>query len=378
MKKLKILLPTTGLDIGGAETHVTELAKQLKEMGHQPIVMSSGGIYVEELKNYDISHVECPLNSKSPMDIIASINGFNNAVKIYQPDIIHTHGRIAALISKLVSLRFKIPFMSTSHALFTYRWPLKHLTFWGDEIIAISNDAKQHLIRHFDVDADKITVITNGINMKRFHPDADHHEIEKELALRKTSKKVVYISRLTGPLVDIANMVVDIAPKLKNHFKDIEIIIVGDGEGLNSIKQHAEGIENNKHYIKIIGKRTDIPNILNMADVVIAVGRTAIEAMAMEKSIILAGGEGYLGILTEDKFHLAQETNFTGRNIGIIESDSQLFEDVKQILELPKNDVKDRGSFFRKKVMELYSVEEMARQTVEVYHKLLRVRGDKR
>ena len=42
MKELKILLPTTRLDIGGAETHVLGLAKQLKRMGHYPIIISSG------------------------------------------------------------------------------------------------------------------------------------------------------------------------------------------------------------------------------------------------------------------------------------------------------------------------------------------------
>ena len=43
---MKILMATMGMDIGGAETHIVELSKQLKSQGHDVIIVSNGGVYV--------------------------------------------------------------------------------------------------------------------------------------------------------------------------------------------------------------------------------------------------------------------------------------------------------------------------------------------
>ena len=40
---MKILMATMGLDIGGAETHIVELAKELKHQGHDVAIISNGG-----------------------------------------------------------------------------------------------------------------------------------------------------------------------------------------------------------------------------------------------------------------------------------------------------------------------------------------------
>ena len=45
MKKYKILMALMGLEIGGAETHVVELSKELKKQGYDIIVASNGGVY---------------------------------------------------------------------------------------------------------------------------------------------------------------------------------------------------------------------------------------------------------------------------------------------------------------------------------------------
>ena len=44
MKKYKILMALMGLEIGGAETHVVELSKELKKQGYDIIVASNGGV----------------------------------------------------------------------------------------------------------------------------------------------------------------------------------------------------------------------------------------------------------------------------------------------------------------------------------------------
>ena len=51
--KYKVLMTLMGLDIGGAETHVVELSKELKKQGYDIIVASNGGVYESAQCNED-------------------------------------------------------------------------------------------------------------------------------------------------------------------------------------------------------------------------------------------------------------------------------------------------------------------------------------
>ena len=46
---MKILMALNGLDIGGAETHVVELSKEIQRRGHEVVMVSSGGVYQKEV-----------------------------------------------------------------------------------------------------------------------------------------------------------------------------------------------------------------------------------------------------------------------------------------------------------------------------------------
>ena len=62
---MKILMATMGMDIGGAETHIVELSKQLKSQGHDVIIVSNGGVYVPEITAVGIRHYQAPLNRRN-------------------------------------------------------------------------------------------------------------------------------------------------------------------------------------------------------------------------------------------------------------------------------------------------------------------------
>ena len=61
---MKILMATMGLDIGGAETHIVELAKALQRMGHRVTIASNGGVYVPEIEAAGIRHIKVPMHTE--------------------------------------------------------------------------------------------------------------------------------------------------------------------------------------------------------------------------------------------------------------------------------------------------------------------------
>ena len=60
------------LDIGGAETHIVELSKELRRNGNEVVVVSNGGVYVSELADAGIRHYCAPMHRRNIFSMIKS------------------------------------------------------------------------------------------------------------------------------------------------------------------------------------------------------------------------------------------------------------------------------------------------------------------
>ena len=146
---MKILMSLMQLDIGGAETHVVELAKELKRRGHEIIITSNGGAYVSELENFGIRHFTVPLQNKNPKNVLCAFKLLKKIIKEEKPDVVHSHARIPSFIIGKLWKKMKFPFVTTAHWVFTTKYGLKYITDWGEKTLAVSDDIKTYLIDMF-------------------------------------------------------------------------------------------------------------------------------------------------------------------------------------------------------------------------------------
>lgn len=365
---MNILLPTMTLDIGGAETHIVELAISLKKRGLNPYVISSGGVYQKKLMEGGVEVFNAPLDSKSPSSIIKSVKVINRIIDEKKIDIIHAHGRIPSLNGKISSFIKNIPMITTAHAKNTTSFLYKALSFWGEEVIAVSEDIRDHLVENFSINPNRITVISNGINMDTFRPRKSSDNLISELGLGENSKKVLYISRLSGELTLV---VFNLIESFVNMDEDIELIIVGDGEDRAEVEQNVKKMKCDDK-IKVLGKRTDIPELLSISDLVVAVSRSALEAMAMEKNVLLYGGEGYLGLYDIKIKERGMKDNFTGRlSHDYIDKDS-LLQEIKNFFLLDEGTKEKYRVDSREMVEEYYSLDKMVQNTINFYNRVLK------
>ena len=108
------------------------------------------------------------------------------------------------------------------------------------------------------------------------------------------------------------------------------------------------------------GGRTDINKIIAAGDIFVGVSRSALEAMAAAKPVIVAGNEGYIGIFSEDKLEKAQENNFCCRGCEL-SSGELLVRDIKQLLLNSTDEEKtELGAYGREIIFKYYSVKKMA------------------
>lgn len=375
----KILLALMGLEIGGAETHVVELAKGLKKRGFNIIVASNGGVFVKELVNNGIKHYKVPLHNKMPYNVLKSYSLLRKIIIREKIDLVHAHARIPAFICNVLQKQLGFPYVTTAHWVFTTRWGLKYITNWGQKTIAVSEDIKDYLMVNYGVPESLIAVTINGINTETFSPDISFDDIINEFNIDTNNTHIVSTSRLSKDKSDAAFQLVRIAEDLANEIDNLDIIIVGEGNAFANLKALADSVNEKlgRRVIILTGGRTDINKFIALADLFIGISRAALEAMSAEKPVILAGNEGYIGIFDEDKLKISMSTNFTGRGMGMSE-ESLLKEDILEVLlEMDDDQKESMGKFGKSIIDKYYSIDRMVEDNEKVYLEKLNATGGK-
>ena len=370
--KRNILLTLMALEIGGAETHVLELAKGLKKEGFNVFVASNGGIYVDELEREGIKHFKVPLQNKLPTNMLKSYFMLKKIIKEENIDIVHAHARIPAFICGLLHRSMKFPFVTTTHWIFNTSWGLKYITNWGQRTIAVSEDIAKYLTYNYKVNRDNIKVTINGINMETFSPDTNCEDIKKEFSLKDSNFKIVYISRIDRDRSEVAFQLLKILPDLVKSISNLEVIIVGGGNVYNQINARVNEVNEalGRKVVIATGPRTDINKFTRLSDLFIGVSRSALEAMSSARPVIIAGNEGYIGLFDESKLKTAINSNFTCR--GESKSNLQLLKnDILKAVNMTADERDKLGHYSRKIIEEKYSVSVMVNDNIEVYTKLL-------
>lgn len=365
---MKILLATMGLDIGGAETHIVELAGELRRRGHQVTVASNGGVYVPEIEAMGIRHVKIPMHRRSPVLMAKSLILLRRLIREIRPDVVHAHARIPAFLCGLLKKSLDFPFVTTAHWVFETQGLLRVLTDWGQRTIAVSDDIKTYLQDNYKIPDENITVTINGIDTEKFSPRASGSEVRREFKIPEDALVVSHVSRLDESRADAAAALIRIAPALHDRYPDVRILIAGGGNMYEELLHRSEevNIRLGCRCVILTGPRTDINSICAAGDIFVGVSRAALEAMAVERPVVVAGNEGFLGLFDQDKLETGMQGNFCCRGCPAL-TDEGLLDDVITALSLPADECERLSEYGRQVVLDHYSVSRMADDALRVY-----------
>lgn len=171
------------------------------------------------------------------------------------------------------------------------------LSKMANQIVVVSHAVKKSLV-DFGINSNKIKIIYNGLNLKRWNPEIyDKSYLYKEFNVNKNYIKIGiigYLSECKGQDI-LLNTAVYL---LEKGYKNLRFYIIGD-ELFKNENKYKEGlyqiskISNLENYITFTGRRSDIPNILSFLDVIVVCSRcpdslptVVLEAMAMSKVVI--------------------------------------------------------------------------------------------
>ncbi|OON98044.1 MAG: hypothetical protein ATN32_04935 [Candidatus Epulonipiscium fishelsonii] len=360
-------------DIGGVETHILELAKGLKAAGFKPVVASNGGIFEKDLKKLNIKHYKVPLHNKNFINIWKSYWLLKKIIEKEGFDIVHAHARIPAFILGILRKHIEFSFVTSVHAPYNTAMLYKLNSNWGEASLTVSDDLKKYLVENYKFAPTNIIVTINGISTSKFRANINIDNIKKEFNINTSKKIIGHVSRLDKDRSLAAKQLVNIAKTIYKKYPNTQIVIVGDGDEYEMIKNKAEKVNDELgiNYVVMTGPRADINKFTAISDIFVGVSRAALEAMSAECPCILAGNEGYIGIFSKEKLESAIGSNFTCR--GEQKSTQKLLiKDIIKLLNTDEAKLEKLGAYGREIIKEHYSVERMTQDNIKLYKKVLR------
>ena len=382
--KLCVVTHTFLPHVGGIERVVYEQGKRLLQKQFELMVLTNR-IGTEKQYNYDGIRVQC-YNSLSigfrlgipyPIPNVTSYKPFLEAIK--SSDLIHAHGHpyLSSLIASKLAKRYSKPLVLTQHNTFIeYEdsfWDHvellndlaigKQVLELADKIIVVSNATMKYVSR-LGADPEKIKLLHNGVDTRRFKPLAEMREkIRKKLGISRDAVVVLTVRRLVykngiDTLLESAKM----ATKKNSR---LVFLVVGSGPDFGEVKLRAEQwqIQENFRLAGFVSDR-DLPYYYNAADFFVLPSKSgeglplvALEAMACGLPVVATNVGGISEVILE--------------NCGKIVPPDEPEAMAEAVLDFSYSELSTFKSAARALIEQRYSWEKNVERLIEIYEELI-------
>lgn len=265
MKGLRVLLTNHGLaERAGSELYVRDVALELRARGLRPAVFTRvPGLVSDELISAGVPVV----------GDLADLDA--------EPDLIHGHHHLEAMTAMMAFPNVPAVYMCHgTHAAAEYppRFPSIR------RYIAVSASTRHRIHSACDVPVDDVAVLPNFVDVTRFPP---------RVPLPDQPRSLLILNKLaTGQ--NFGGLIAEVAES-----RGMTVRILGKASGSVS---------------------DDPASQMAASDLVVATGRTALEAMATGCQVLVAGESGLGGMVTSSRFDQMRSANF-GRESMVLPLD---------------------------------------------------------
>ncbi len=375
-KKPVVLQVLPELNQGGVELGTIEIASELQQKGITNFVASQGGRMAYNLERMKVKHFALPLKTKNPFKWWLNYRKLVKIIKENGINIVHARSRAPAWSAYWAAKKTGAKFLTTFHGTYGLkpRWiklRYNRVMTYGDLVIAISNHIKEHILKNYHIDENKIRLIHRCVDIERFDPETVTAErmikLMEENHIPEDKPIILLIGRLTRWKGQ--KLMIEALEKIKD--MDFYCLFVGDDQGRTYYTEELKeaiaqkDMEDKFGFIKHVA---DVPALMMISDIVVsasldpeAFGRIAAEGEAMGRLVVASNIGGSLENLVD---------GVTGKHF--VSGDAQSLADtIKWALELPRKEREKIEKAAIKYVKENFTKQIMCDKTLAVYHELI-------
>lgn len=200
---------------GGAGVHVEYLADELSKLMKMDVRCFGD----QDSKSENLSVKGYPFDNpvfNGADDKLKSVfqtlsTGIQMNTEPIDADVVHCHTWYAHFAGIIAKLCYGTPLVITTHSLEPLRpwkreqlgrgydassWVEKTAIEMADALIAVSEETKEDVLKHFDVDESKVHVIYNGINLEQYVETNETSTLD-EYGVDKSKPYVLFVGRIT-------------------------------------------------------------------------------------------------------------------------------------------------------------------------------------
>lgn len=266
---MTILFIITQAILGGAQVHVRDLSRSLRDLGYNVhVAIGVKGPLIDELESYGITVHIIPslVRAISPLQDWQTYREIKCLIQSIEPDLVTTHSSKAGIIGRLVSFKNHIPNTFTVHGwAFTegvsnirrslYLIVERMAASWATKIICVSEYDRKLALKHSVGLPEQLVTIHNGI------PVLEDTEIRR---LDNDNKvKIIMVARFSEQKDQ--QLLLKVASQLSID-SNFEIVFVGDGPLLYATEELAQKLQISDK-VRFLGARTDVPELLKKAHI---------------------------------------------------------------------------------------------------------------
>jgi len=376
-----VLQVVPALETGGVEQTTLDVAGAVVKAGGRAIVASAGGRLEADLIARGAETVRLPLDSKNPLVVVANAGRLEALIRREKVSLVHVRSRAPAFSAIRAARRVGVPVVTTYHGVYNAKSALKRwyngVMTRGDLTIANSEFTRDHLIAQHRVEPAQVVAIPRGVDLARFDPEAVSADrlVRLRMAWGIAPGETRLILLLAGRLTRWKGqaLLIDALAKLKAETgrDDILLILAGDDQGRADYREALEraivghGLGD---AVRLVGHVSDMPAAYRLADVAAApsldpeaFGRTAVEPQAMGRPVLAADHGAVRETVVDGE---------TGWRVAPRDVDAWAAA-LKGLTDAGPERLAAMGEAGRARVRALYSVEEMAERTLDVYRRVL-------
>ncbi len=175
-----------------------------------------------------------------------------------------------------------------------------------DKTLTCNENSRRILIDYFGRKEDEVQTVYIGVDEEKFNPEK--YEDKDELLLKylgeKTNKKIIsYICRISEQKRPL--LLLQIIEKLKEIRQDFKVIIVGDGNLLQKMKEKAKQL-NLMDYLAFLGSLQNTAEIYKISDITIncsikeGLALTSYESLSMGVPVVSSDVGGQKELITPE------------------------------------------------------------------------------
>ena len=272
---MRIIHMIGSLDIGGSQTMIMNIYRTIdrNRIQFDFIVDHSDQLYFkEEIEKLGGKVFVMPrFTGKNIFQVQKAWNCFFDAHPEYH--VLHSHVRSYASIYFPIAKKHGIKTIAHSHSTsngsgiksivkIILQYPLR---YEADYFFGCSLKAGEWLFGKRIVQSDRYFTIKNAIDTQKYFFDRKQCSIlRNQLRIEEDVTVFIHVGRLHEAKNHI--FLLHVFAMLIKEIPNSMLLLVGDGELSSEIEKQIEQL-NLKSYVKMLGARTDIPDILNAADV---------------------------------------------------------------------------------------------------------------